>query len=79
MPLYTKDEIKAEITTLKAEIAKTEAKQEFTSGGPGSGAHERRGDLGAKYARLKELEAMWERLDAIERGYVSQVQFRRES
>jgi hypothetical protein len=79
MPLYTKDEIKAEITALKVQIAKAEARQEYTSGGPGAGAHERRGDLGAMYGRLKALEAEWERLDLIERGYVSQVQFRRES
>jgi uncharacterized small protein (DUF1192 family) len=79
MPLYTKDEIKAEITALKAQITKAEAKQEYTSGGPGSGAHERRGDLRAMYDRLAKLEAEWERLDAIDRGYISHIQFQRES
>jgi hypothetical protein len=78
MPLYTKEEIKAEITALKTQINKAETKQEYTSGGPGSGAHERRGDLRAMYDRLAKLEAEWERLDAIERGGdISFVQFER--
>jgi hypothetical protein len=78
MPLYTKDEIKAEIIALKAKIAKAEDRQEYTSGGPGDGAHERRGDLRAMYDRLAKLEAEWSRLDAIDAGgYVSYVQFER--
>jgi len=78
MPLYTKDEIKAEIIALKAKIAKAEDRQEYTSGGPGVGAHERRGDLRAMYDRLAKLEAEWSRLDAIEgNGSTSYVQFER--
>lgn len=76
MPLYTQDEIKAEIIVLKAKIAKAEDRQEYTSGGPGSGAHERRGDLRAMYDRLAQLEAEWLRLDSLATGgNVGYVQF----
>lgn len=68
MPLYTQDEVKAEIVALKAKIAKAEDRQAYTSGGPGSGAHEQRGDLRAMYERLAKLEAEWTRLDALATG-----------
>jgi uncharacterized small protein (DUF1192 family) len=66
LPLYTKADIEAEIAALKAKIHKAEDRQEYTSGGPGANAHERRGDLRAMYDRLAKLEAEWERLDRVE-------------
>ena len=80
MPLYSKDEIKAEIIALKAKISKAEDKQAYTSGGPGSGAHEQRGDLRAMYDRLAKLEAEWTRPDALDLGgNVGFVHFERPS
>jgi uncharacterized small protein (DUF1192 family) len=78
LPLYTKADIEAEIAALKAKIHKAEDRQEYTSGGPGANAMERRGDLRAMYDRLAKLEAEWRRLEASEAGQSAVfVQFER--
>jgi hypothetical protein len=68
MPLYTKDQIRAKIEALEAQIAKAEASQAYTSGGPGDGMHHQRGDLRAMYQQLQFWLREFERLESQESG-----------
>jgi hypothetical protein len=68
MPLYTLAEIKAKIEALDGQIAKTETKQAFTSGGPGSGAHEARGDLLSMYKERQYWIGEYKAQEARETG-----------
>ncbi len=73
MPLYTQDEIKAEIVALKAKIAKAETAQSYQAG---AGVQLARGSLEAMYQRLKYLEAEWGKLEILNtQGNISLVEF----
>ena len=77
MPLYTQDEIAAEITALKVKIAKAETAQSY---GAGAGMQVARGDLAAMYRRLEYLEKEWDKAAQYAAGgAVNLAQFERES
>lgn len=68
MPVYTKEEIKAQLVALDAKIGKSEDRQSYASGGPGAGAHEQRGDLAAMYRERERLTKEYERLEGLVSG-----------
>jgi hypothetical protein len=68
MPVYTKEEIKAQIAALAIKISKTEDEQVLVPGGAGAGFHKQRGDLGAMYRERKRLEDKYELLEDREFG-----------
>lgn len=68
MPVYTKEEIKAQIAALVIKIAKTEDEQVLVPSGAGAGFHKQRGDLAAMYRERDRLEKKYELLETRELG-----------
>lgn len=74
-------EYDAEIADTRAELKKSMERQRYTSGGPGAGMHQERGDVASIRMYLdmlsKEREILKRREDAALHGTTHLVQFRR--
>jgi len=66
MPALTKEQHKAQIDLILADLARSQKEQATTSGGPGPGSHIQRGDVLALQKRLEYHCKEYERLEALE-------------